>query len=86
LPDLLHDLAITEKVTAPWQLDEMRPQFPQRLMGHGKYGTQGMVLRDSLFEAYVAKHTQLLLVISTHAFFLPAWPVETKEAHLGSSL
>jgi hypothetical protein len=35
-----------------------------------------MLLRDSLLRAYVAEHFQLLLVVSTHAFFLPAWTVE----------
>jgi len=32
--------------------------------------TQGVVLGHSLLWAYVAKHIQLLLVFSTHAFFL----------------
>jgi hypothetical protein len=36
-------------------------------------------LRDSLLGAYVAEHSQLLLVISTHVFFLTGWPVETRE-------
>jgi hypothetical protein len=36
-----------------------------------------MVLRNSLFRAYVAEYPQLLLVVSTHVFFLPASPVET---------
>jgi hypothetical protein len=36
-------------------------------------------VRDSLLRAYVTEHTQLLLVLSTHVFFLPAVVVETRE-------
>src|SRR5580700_1226215 len=32
-----------------------------------------MLLRNPLFGAYVAEHSQLLFVISTHAFFLSVW-------------
>ena len=38
-----------------------------------------MVLRDSLLGVYVAEHSQLLIVVSTHEFFLPVCAVETKE-------
>jgi hypothetical protein len=38
-----------------------------------------MVVRDSLFRAYVAENFQLLLVLSTHVFFLTACVVETRE-------
>jgi hypothetical protein len=38
-----------------------------------------MVVRDSLLRAYVAENSQLLLVLSTHVFFLPAVVVETRE-------
>ena len=38
-----------------------------------------MVFRNALFGTYVAEHTQLLLVFSTHAFFIPACPVETTK-------
>jgi hypothetical protein len=37
-----------------------------------------MVLRDALFGTDVTENVQLLLVFSTHAFFLPASPVETR--------
>jgi hypothetical protein len=33
-------------------------------------------LRNSLLGAYVAENSQLLFVISTHEFFLPACAVE----------
>jgi hypothetical protein len=36
-----------------------------------------MVPRNSLLGADIAEHVQLLLVFSTHDFFLPASPVET---------
>ena len=38
-----------------------------------------MVLGNSLLRAYVAEHIQLLLVFSTHAFFLSGCAVETRE-------
>jgi hypothetical protein len=38
-----------------------------------------MVVRDSLLRAYVAENSQLLLVLSTHVFFISAWVVETRE-------
>src|ERR1039457_4615100 len=38
-----------------------------------------MVLGYSLLWAYVAEHIQLLLVFSTHAFFLSGCAVETRE-------
>jgi hypothetical protein len=38
-----------------------------------------MVVRDSLLKAYVAENSQLLLVLSTHVFFLPGVVVETRE-------
>jgi hypothetical protein len=38
-----------------------------------------MVVRDSLLRAYVAENSQLLLVLSTHVFFLPAMVLETRE-------
>ena len=41
--------------------------------------TQGVVLGHSLLPAYVAKHIQLLLVFSPHAFFLSGCAVETRE-------
>ena len=37
-----------------------------------------MVWRNSLLRAHVAEHTQLLLVVSAHGFFLPALPVEAR--------
>jgi hypothetical protein len=37
-----------------------------------------VVLRYSLFRAYVAEHFQLLLVVASHAFFLSALLVETR--------
>ena len=61
------------------QLAKASLQLPQSFISHGTQRTQGMVLRDSLFGAYVAEYTQLLLIISTHEFFIPAWPVETTE-------
>ena len=41
--------------------------------------TQGVVVRYSLLWAYVAEHIQLLLVVSSHAFFLSGCAVETRE-------
>src|SRR5271169_5974546 len=38
-----------------------------------------MVLGYSLLRAYVAEHIQLLLVFSTHTFFLSGCVVETRE-------
>src|SRR2546428_6908119 len=38
-----------------------------------------MVVRDSLLRAYVAENSQLLLVLSTHVFFLSGCVVETRE-------
>ena len=38
-----------------------------------------MVLRNSLLGADVTEHLQLLLVFSTHAFFLSGCVVETRE-------
>jgi hypothetical protein len=38
-----------------------------------------VVLGYSLLRAYVAEHIQLLLVLSTHTFFLSGWVVETRE-------
>src|ERR1035438_6029825 len=38
-----------------------------------------MVLGYSLLRAYVAEHIQLLLVFSTHSFFLSGCAVETRE-------
>ena len=38
-----------------------------------------MVLGHSLLRADVAEHVQLLLVFSTHAFFLSGCAVETRE-------
>jgi len=38
-----------------------------------------MVLWNSLLGADIAEHVQLLLVFSTHAFFLAATVVETRE-------
>src|SRR5258707_12424593 len=38
-----------------------------------------MVLGYSLLRAYVAEHIQLLLVFSTHTFFLSGCAVETRE-------
>jgi glucose-6-phosphate 1-dehydrogenase len=38
-----------------------------------------MVLGHSLLWAYVAKHIQLLLVFSTHTFFLSGCAVETRQ-------
>jgi hypothetical protein len=38
-----------------------------------------MVVRDSLLRAYVAENSQLLLVFSTHIFFLSGCVVETRE-------
>src|SRR6266851_9641381 len=38
-----------------------------------------MVLGYSLLWAYVAEHIQLLLVLSTHTFFLSGCAVETRE-------
>jgi hypothetical protein len=32
-----------------------------------------MIMRNSLLRAYVAKHIQLLLIFSAHAFFLSGW-------------
>src|ERR1035441_4948880 len=37
-----------------------------------------MVPRHSLFRTYIAKHIQLLLVFSAHAFFLSGCAVETR--------
>src|SRR6266700_3238826 len=44
-----------------------------------------MVLRNTLLRANVAEHTQLLLVVSTHRFFLPALPVEARGSFLPDS-
>jgi hypothetical protein len=38
-----------------------------------------MVLRNSLLGADIAKHIQLLIVFSAHAFFLSGCVVETIE-------
>jgi len=58
------------------QLAESRLQMAQGLIRHGPDRTQGMLLRNSLFGTYVAEHPQLLIVISTHAFFLSACTVD----------
>jgi hypothetical protein len=38
-----------------------------------------VVVGHSLLWAYVAEHIQLLLVVSSHAFFLSGCAVETRE-------
>jgi hypothetical protein len=38
-----------------------------------------VVLRHSLLRAYIAEHIQLLLILSTHTFFLSGRVVETRE-------
>ena len=37
-----------------------------------------MILRNTLFGAYVTEHIQLLLVVSTHSYLLPACVVEMR--------
>jgi len=54
-------------------------QFPQGLIGHATKSTQRVVLGHSLLRADVAEHVQLLLVLSTHTFFLSGCLVETRE-------
>ncbi len=54
-------------------------QFPQCLIGHDTKRAQGVILRNSLLGAYVAEHIQLLLILSTHLFFLAGRVVETRE-------
>ncbi len=61
------------------QLVESRLQFSECLIGHGTKRAQGVVVGYSLLWAYVAEHIQLLLVFSTHAFFLSGCAVETRE-------
>jgi hypothetical protein len=54
------------------QLAEARLQLPKRYVGHDKHRTKRMVLRNTLLRAYAIEHIQLLLVVSTHSYFLPA--------------
>ena len=56
-------------------------QSPQGLIGHDTKSTQRVVLGHSLLRADVAEHVQLLLVLSTHTFFLSGCLVETRESY-----
>jgi hypothetical protein len=47
---------------------------------------QGAILRNSLLEAGVAEHVQLLLVFSAHAFSLPGCAVETNSFEVLAAL
>ena len=51
-------------------------QIAQCLIGHDPDRPKRMVVRDSLLGTYVAENSQLLIVLSTHAFFLSACTVD----------
>ena len=51
----------------------------QSFIGHGTQRAQWMILRYWLLRANVAEDIQLLLVFSSHAFFLSECVVETRE-------